>query len=87
MRMERVRLEKGDVATLSADRRVITVVFANHGYVDGIDFHTDCAAALNVSRLHIGSNNQSTKQVYLGATKAHPAAVPFTVHRTPVPTA
>jgi hypothetical protein len=84
MRMERVKLEKGDHVVLSKNRRTILFAFANHGYVDGIDFHTDCATSLTVSGLHVGSHRESHRQVYLGAKKAHPARVPFTVHRTPV---
>jgi hypothetical protein len=83
LRMERVRLEGADVAKLSANRRTIVFVFANHGYVDGIDFHTDCATRLTVSRLHIGNRNLDRHRVFLGAAKAHPAAVPFVVHRMP----
>jgi hypothetical protein len=85
MRMDPVRLEKGDTATLSADHRTLVFAFANHGYIDGVNFHTDCASTLTVSRLHIGSQNLAPGDVYLGATRAHPAAVPFTVHRILVP--
>jgi hypothetical protein len=85
MRMDRVRLEKGDVAKLSANHRTLVFVFANHGYIDGVNFHTECAGALTVSRLHVGGRDLTAKGVYLGATKAHPAHVPFTVHRMPVP--
>jgi hypothetical protein len=81
MRMDPVRLEKGDTVKLSADRRVLVFVFANHGRIDGVDFHTDCASRLTVSRLHIGSRNLGRERVYLGVTKAHPAGVPFRVHR------
>ena len=81
MRIERVRLEKGDTVKVAANRKSLVFVFANHGYVDGINFHTDCAKALTVSRLHVGSRNLTRGQVYLGHTKAHPAKVPFTVHR------
>jgi hypothetical protein len=83
MRMERTRLERGDVARLSANRRAIVFVFANHGYIDGINFHTDCATRLAVSRLHVGGRNLGPRRVYLGATGAHPATVPFVVHRVP----
>lgn len=86
MRMERVRLEKGDKAVLSHNRRTIVFWFANHGFIDGINFHTDCATQLTVSRLHVGTHRIATDHVYLGAAKAHPAAVPFTVHRTPTTT-
>jgi hypothetical protein len=85
MRMDRVRLEKGDAATLSANRRTIVFAFANHGYLDGINFHTDCATRLTVSRLHVGSHNLGPDRIFLGAIKAHPAAVPFVVHRMPTP--
>ena len=86
MRMERVRLEKGDRVTLSKNRQTIVFAFVNHGGIDGVNFHTDCASTLTVSRLRVGGHRIALKHVYLGATKAHPAAVPFTVHRVPTPT-
>jgi len=86
MRMERVKLEKGDHVVLSKSRRTIRFAFANHGYVDGINFHTDCASSLTVSALHVGTHAESRKHVYLGAKKVHPARVPFTVRRLPVAT-
>jgi hypothetical protein len=84
MRVDPVKLEKGDTVKLSANHRTLVFVFANHGYIDGVNFHTDCAARLAVSRLHVGSHNLPAKQVYLGHTKAHPAHVPFTVKRLPM---
>ena len=81
MRMEPVRLEKGDYVHLSNDHRTIRFAFANHGHVDGINFHTDCARRLTVSHLRAGLHQLPTGRVYLGATKAHPAHVPFLVHR------
>lgn len=81
IRIDPVRLEKGDLVKRSADHRSLVFVFANHGYIDGVNFHTDCAKMLVVSRLHVGSRNLSPRQVYLGYTKAHPSRVPFTVHR------
>ncbi|WP_375483841.1 hypothetical protein [uncultured Jatrophihabitans sp.] len=83
MRLDPVKLERGDVVKLSANRRSLVFVFANHGYVDGVNFHTDCATRLEVSRLHVGNSNLSASQVYLGAKRAHPKAVPFAVHRKP----
>jgi hypothetical protein len=82
MRIDPVKLEKGDKVVLSANHRTMVFEFANHGYIDGVNFHTDCARALYVSRLHIGSSNQSAKRVYLGRYRRHPARVPFSVHRT-----
>jgi len=83
MRMDRVRLEKGDVAKLSADHRSIVFAFADYGHIDGIDFHTDCAASLTVSNLNVGNNRLPADRVFLGHFKVHPAQVPFTVHRLP----
>ena len=38
-----VRLEKGDVFALSADKKTLTYHFANYGNVDGLDIKTACA--------------------------------------------
>jgi hypothetical protein len=81
LRIDPARLEKGDTLTLSSDHHTLTFAFANHGYLDGVNFHTYFAARLTVSRLHVGSRNLPAGQVYLGHTKAHPGAVPFSVHR------
>ena len=86
MRLERVRLEKGDQVILSHSRRIILFRFSNHGFIDGINFHTDCATSLTVRHLRVAGHPLATNHVYLGATKAHPAAIPFTVHRMPTPT-
>jgi hypothetical protein len=81
MRIDPVKLEKGDTLTLAANHKSFVFVFANHGYVDGVNFHTDCATALKVSNLHVGSSSLPASRVDLGAHRAHPKAVPFTVHR------
>jgi hypothetical protein len=81
MRIDPVRLERGDVLRLSPDHRSFVFAFADYGKVDGVDFHTDCAAALAVSRLHVGTAALPANRVYLGRREAHPAAVPFVLHR------
>jgi hypothetical protein len=81
MRMDPVKLEKGDYVRISADHRVIAFAFGNHGHIDGINFHTDCAKRLTVSHLRAGLHQLPTDRVYLGVTKAHPAHIPFVVHR------
>jgi len=86
MRLERVRLEKGDQVILSHSRRIILFRFSNHGFIDGINFHTDCATSVTVSHLRVAGHHLATSHVYLGAKKAHPADIPFTVHRMPTPT-
>jgi hypothetical protein len=82
MRYTPVKLEKGDIVKLSNDRRTLSFSFVNYGRIDGADFHTDCAASLTVSRLHVGDADLSAGHVYLGADERHPAHIPFTVHRT-----
>jgi hypothetical protein len=83
MGMEPVKLEKGDVATLSKDKKTITFKFNDFGLVDGIDFHTDCAPSLKVSHLTGNGKALATSRVYLGANRKHPSAIPFVVHRNP----
>lgn len=82
MRLNRVKLEKGDSVRLSASRRSFTFVFADYGRIDGVDFHTDCASTIAVSHLNAGSKALTPAHVYLGATKDHPGHIPFTVHRS-----
>lgn len=81
MRLSPVKLEKGDYVRLSASHRTLVFGFANHGFVDGVNFHTDCAATLTVSHLNRGSSRLPTSEVYLGVHKLHPHHIPFTVHR------
>jgi hypothetical protein len=81
LRIDPVRLERGDVLRLSPDRRSFAFAFADYGRIDGVNFHTDCAATLTVSRLHVGTAALPAGRVYLGRREAHPAGVPFTLHR------
>lgn len=81
MRKDAVKLEGKDVAALSANRKVLSFRFYNYGHTDGINFHTDCASALTVKWLHRDGARMSTSHVYLGAKSAHPAHIPFLVHR------
>ena len=84
MRIDPVKLERGDVAKLSANHRSLVFAFADYGHVDGVDFHTACAGSITVSHLNAGNARLGTDRVYLGATEAHPAHIPFTVHRVRV---
>lgn len=81
MRIDPVKLERGDVARLSANHRSLVFAFANYGHIDGVNFHTDCAASITISNLNAGNARLTPDRVYLGATSAHPARIPFTVHR------
>jgi len=84
MRKDAVRLEGTDVVALSSDRKTLVFRFANYGHVDGVNFHTDCASHLTLSRLYVGSTQLPTYRVYLGSKEAHPAHIPFTLTRQPV---
>ena len=81
IRLVPVKPEKGDYVCLSANNRTIVFGFADHGYVDGVNFHTDCALTLGVSHLNRGNVHLPPSDVYLGATKVHPRHVPYMVHR------
>ena len=81
MRIDPVKLEKGDVARLSADHRTLVFAFSNYGHIDGVNFHADCATSLTVAHLNEGNLRLPASRVYLGAAKVHPSQVPFTVHR------
>jgi hypothetical protein len=85
MRLDPVKLEGRDTVALSANREVLTFRFYNFGHTDGINFHTDCASALRVGWLHRSGHRVATDHVFLGAKSAHPAHIPFTVHRIPTP--
>ena len=76
-----VHLEHGDVLKLSANHRTIVFAFADHGYIDGVNFTTDCAASVTFSHLNVGDTALPADRVDLGAHRLHPAHVPFTVVR------
>ena len=81
MRLEPVKLEGKDTVALSTNRKTIYFKFENHGYIDGIDFHTDCARNVTLSHLNVGGRALPLSHIDLGYYKEHPAQVPFTVHR------
>jgi hypothetical protein len=76
-----VHLEKGDVVRLSADHRAILFAFVDHGYVDGIDFTTDCADQVTLSHLNVGDAPLPADRVQLGQNRVHPTALPVTITR------
>ena len=78
-----VKLEKGDIAALSADKKTLTFKFADYGFIDGVDFHTDCAPSLKVSNLKANGKALPTGRVYLGAHRKHPSKIPFIINRLP----
>jgi hypothetical protein len=83
LHIEPVKLEKGDVVALSADKKTITFKFNDYGFIDGVDFHTDCAGWLRVSNLTANGKPIAVTRVYLGAYRKHPSKIPFVLHRNP----
>jgi hypothetical protein len=79
MAMRPVRLEGRDAVALSADRHTLYFRFYDYGHVDAVDFVTDCASRLVVGNLRMDGLALPTDRVYLGAARAHPARVPFTL--------
>ena len=47
--MKPVRLEKNDTFSVSADKHVISFVFKNYGFIDGLNFYTRCAPSITFS--------------------------------------
>ena len=81
MHLDPVRLEGYDRADLSADGRTLTFMFADHGYIDGVDFTTECADQLTVGPLAVNDYPLSPDRVFLGAGRISPGQIPFEIHR------
>ena len=75
-----VRLEKGDVFTLSADKKTVTYRFANYGNVDGLDIKTSCATRLSIRGSMSGSALRSAR-IWIGRASHHPLQNPFVITR------
>jgi len=48
--------------------------------LDGISFHPSCNSKITF-KLQINGVTATTKQIFLGSAKSHPATSPFTLHR------
>ena len=81
MHLSPVRLEGYDRADLSPDGRTLTFVFANRGYIDGVDFTTECAQELTVAALTANDDPLPSDRVFLGVGRINPPQVPFDLHR------
>ena len=76
-----VRLEKNDVVKVGSGGHALAFRFNNHGGVDGFDFNTSCAPALEFGFLSDG-HRVPTGRIALGADGHHPAHNPFVIKRT-----
>jgi len=75
-----VHLEKSDQFQVSSDHHVITFLFKNYGFIDGINFHTRCAPSFTAAFQSDGST-APTDKIVIGHTGAHPPTNPFTISR------
>jgi len=75
-----VRLEKGDVFALSADKKTLTYHFANYGNVDGLDIRTACATRLWIKGWMSGSV-LPIGRIWIGRAGHHPLQNPFVITR------
>jgi hypothetical protein len=75
-----VRLEKGDQFQVSTDKHSLTFLFKNFGGIDGVNFHTHCAPAIQFA---FQSDGKSTKpsHIVIGQHNRHPRNNPFTITR------
>src|SRR4051812_46057361 len=58
----KVRFERADSLTLSADHRTITFRFTNYGYIDGINFAANCSKLMRV-KIRINDAVASPRQI------------------------
>ena len=76
-----VRLEGYDRADLSPDGRTLTFLFTDRGYIDGIDFTTECADQLTIGPLAVNDYPLPSDRVFLGVGRINPGQIPFEIHR------
>ena len=82
----KVRLERADNVTLSADHKTMTFRFTNYGYIDGINFAANCSKLMRV-KIRINDAVASPRQIKLGKRRANPTSNPFAIERSrPTPT-
>ena len=79
--LQTVRLERGDAVAVSRDGHTLSFRMANVGHLDGVNFTADCSPKMRVN-VKVNGVGASTSQVFLGAHRAHPTSVPFTIERS-----
>jgi len=75
-----VRLEKGDQFQVSTDKHSLTFLFKNFGGIDGVNFHTHCAPAIQFAFQSDG-NTTRPSHIVIGKHNRHPRNNPFTITR------
>jgi hypothetical protein len=74
-------LESKDEVIVRKQRARVVFDFRNRGGIDGIDFRVGCSNSFTVS-MQINGQPIANSEVFLGAQKSSPTAVPFRVERT-----
>jgi hypothetical protein len=74
------QLEKDDTVTLNGTATQLTFNFKDYGFIDGIDFTTQCAKQLTFDFSRDG-NPINPDRVHLGALKLATLSNPFVVQR------
>jgi hypothetical protein len=82
--VQSVRLERNDYVKVSDDKHTLLFRFHNYGGIDGFDFNTRCAPALQFGFLSNGVKVPTAK-IAVGAAARHPATNPFVIWRTDAP--
>ena len=73
-------LERGAEGILNRGKGAVDFRFVNHGGVDGLNFVTRCSTTLTVNVKRNGVTVDAA-HVYVGASGANPASVPFTISK------
>jgi hypothetical protein len=77
-----VALEGADTLKVGPNQHVMHFAFTNYGHIDGVDFRTACAPALDFS-FQRGGREIPADRVFLGDHSAHPGGDPFPIARRP----
>jgi hypothetical protein len=69
-----------DIVYETANKRTVYFRFVDDGWVDGLNFGTECAKAFTVN-IHEGGKLESPSAVFLGSGLVNPLGNPFRVER------
>jgi len=75
------KLERNDSLKVGSNGHALGFRFNNYGHIDGFDFSTTCAPALEFGFLTDG-HLVATGRISIGAGQHHPATNPFVIKRT-----
>jgi hypothetical protein len=80
-----VHLEKNDKFVVSPDKHSVSFFFKNRGYIDGLNFYTQCAPSLSFGFQSDGKTSPSSR-IVIGKDATHPPSNPFVISRALPPT-